>query len=387
MPEKESYTYITTTDALKAFCTPPEGKTCVTIDTEFVRETTYFPQLCLIQLAWSQDNIALIDPINNKGITLEPLLNLLTNKNITKIFHAASQDLEILAQLMDGDIPAPIFDTQVAAMFCGHGDQISYSRLVEHYCGLELNKDSQYTNWARRPLTPKQMSYAAADVSHLHAVYRGLINDLTKAKRLEWAYEEMATLFQADKYMPKPADAWKKVKGKFKTPLSLALLQGVAQWREELAIQKNVPRQRVLKDTTLAEIALHPPKNPQSFSEYRGKDAKQHVNTILTICQKIKELPSDRLPIPKKPKPLTDRQSNVLDILKLTLKLCSRNHTIVPRLIAGSSELEALARGSKTADTLKGWRYDLFGKQAESILKGTQAISLDSSGNLIFIKT
>jgi ribonuclease D len=371
---------ITRTEDLRALVDRLAKHPFVAVDTEFMRENTYWPDLCLIQVA-SPDEAAAIDP-KAEGIDLQPLLDLfVANEDILKVFHAGGQDLEIIHNLT-GKVPHPLFDTQIAAMALGHGEQIGYSNLIESLLGHSLDKGARFTDWGRRPLDERQIDYAIADVTHLATVFPRMVERLKKTGRGDWLDEEMDRLADPSHFAFEAKDAWKRLKLPSRNPAVLGRLKAVAAWRETEARSKNLPRGRIIKDDTLNEIVLHPPKTQEDLARIRGLSAGWRNNDIgarlISALQAAKPLDHDEMPDrePKRPG-LTKDGVLVSDLLKLLLKIRSKEAGVAARLIARSDDLEALAAGvRKNLNILSGWRYDEFGKDAVDLVEGRLAFAI-----------
>jgi ribonuclease D len=373
---------ITKSDDLKALVDRLSAHPFVAVDTEFMRENTYWPDLCLIQVA-SSEEAAAIDP-KAEGIDLKPLLDLFVeNEEILKIFHAGGQDLEIIHNLT-GKVPHPLFDTQIAAMALGHGEQIGYSNLIESLLGHSLDKGARFTDWGRRPLDKRQIDYAIADVTHLATVFPRMVEKLKKTGRGAWLDEEMERLADASTFAFAPEDAWKRLKLPSRNPVVLGRLKAVAAWRETEARSKNLPRGRILKDDTLTEIVLHPPKSQDDLGRIRGLSAGWKANDIgarlIAAIEGAKPLDQSELPDrdPKRPG-LTKDAALVSDLLKLLLKIRAKETGVAARLIARSDELEALAAGvRKNLNIMQGWRYEQFGRDALDLVEGRLAFAIEN---------
>jgi len=368
---------IETTAALEEACAKLAQSDFITIDTEFLRETTFWPELCLIQMA-SPDLEVLVDPLA-KGLDLKPFFALMANPAVTKVFHAARQDIEIVYHL-GNLVPHPIFDTQVAAMVCGFGDSVSYDQLVSRIKGVQIDKSSRFTDWSRRPLSDKQLEYALADVTHLRDVYLALKEKLESAGRSLWLTEEMAVLESRDTYDLHPDDAWKRLKMRVKKPMELAVLQKVAAWREREARARNVPRSRILKDDTIYEIAQQQPADAEALARLRtipkGWERSQSGAALL-------EAVGEALAIPKADLPRLPRQNHVpegaaaaSEMLKVLLKIVAEKQGVAAKIIANSDDLEKIAVDGENADVaaLSGWRRDLFGETALNLISGKVAL-------------
>ena len=352
----------------------------VAVDTEFMRENTYWPELCLIQVA-SPDEAAAIDP--QADIDMAPLLSLLVdNHDVLKVFHAGGQDLEIVHNLT-GKVPYPLFDTQIAAMALGHGEQIGYSNLIESILGHSLDKGARFTDWSRRPLDKRQIDYAIADVTHLATIFPRMVEKLRKNGRGDWLDEEMERLADPSSFAFEPSDAWKRLKLPSRNPAVLGRLKALAAWRETEARSKNLPRGRIIKDDTLGELVLHPPKSQEDLGRVRGLSPGWRNNDIgarlLAALAAAKPLEADELPDrePKRPG-LTKDGALVSDLLKLLLKIRAKDSGVAPKLIARTDELEALAAGVRTGlNILSGWRFEEFGRDALDLVEGRLGFAIE----------
>lgn len=371
---------ITTTDALAELCARLANSRFVTVDTEFMRENTYWPELCLVQIA-DEHEAAAIDPLA-PGIDLAPLLNLLVdNEDVLKIFHAGGQDVEIIYNLT-GKTPHPIFDTQIAMMAVSQSEQIGYSNLVESWLGLQIDKGARFTDWSRRPLTERQIEYAIGDVTHLSRIFPRLLARLRKTGRGDWLDIEMEKLADPDNYRTDPVGAWKKIRAAGRNPAMLGRLKALAAWREVEAQDKNIPRGRIARDETLADLAGHPPKQQADLAKVRGLSSGWKDNEIgkrlMAALASAQPLPDDELP-PRAPRGpgLGKEGALVADLLKLLLKIRSREIDIAARLLARSEDLEALAAGQrKGLAMLESWRFDQFGKDALALVEGKLAFAV-----------
>ncbi|MBV9528477.1 ribonuclease D [Sphingomonas sp.] len=364
---------ITTSAELKALVDRLATHQFIAVDTEFMRENTYWPDLCLIQVA-SPDEAAAVDP--KADIDLQPLLHLfVANADVLKVFHAGGQDLEIIHNLT-GKMPAPLFDTQVAAMALGHGEQVGYSNLIESLLGHSLDKGARFTDWSRRPLDKRQIDYAIADVTHLATVFPRMVEKLRRNGRGAWLDEEMERLADPSSFAFATEDAWKRLKLPSRNPTVLGRLKALAAWRETEARSKNLPRGRIMKDDTLTEIVLHPPKSQDDLGRIRGLSAGWKTNDIggrlMASLESAKPLEGDDLPDREPRRPgLTKDGVLVSDLLKLLLKIRAKEAGVAPRLIARSDDLEALAAGVRSKlRILEGWRFDEFGKDALDLVEG-----------------
>ncbi len=337
-----------------------------------MRESTYWPDLCLIQIA-SDTEEAIIDPLS-KDLDMSALYDLMADTSVVKVFHAARQDIEIFFNL-SGKVPTPLFDTQVAAMVCGFGEQISYSMLVQKITKTELDKSSRFTDWAKRPLSEKQLNYAIGDVTHLRDIYKRLKNDLEKSNRSSWLDEEMKLLTSKETYDIQPVDAWKRMKMRVKSRKALGILMELAAWREKLAQSANIPRGRVLKDDALFDIANQAPKNTKDLGQLRavseGFARSDKGKQVISAIERGKAKDLDSIPPLKKGTPLDAQAMAICELLRVLLKAIAANNGVAPKMIASTNDLEKLAL-SDEADipALNGWRYELFGLPALRIKRG-----------------
>ena len=368
---------IETTAALQEACEKLAQSDFITIDTEFLRETTFWPQLCLIQMA-SPDVEVLVDPLA-KGLDLKPFFELMANASVTKVFHAARQDIEIIHHL-GGLVPHPIFDTQVAAMVCGFGDSVSYDQLVQRTKNVHIDKSSRFTDWSRRPLTEKQLEYALADVTHLRDVYLFLKSQLEREGRALWLTEEMAILESPQTYDMHPDDAWLRLKSRLRKPQELAILKAIAAWREREARSRNVPRSRVLKDDALYEIAQQQPKDAEALSRLRtvpkGWERSSSGAAIVEAVNAALALPKTEMPHPPKHIHVPEGTAAAVELLKVLLKLISDKEGVAAKVIANSDDLEKIAAEGEKAEVaaLSGWRRDLFDDTALKLISGGVAL-------------
>ena len=372
---------ISKTDDLAALIARMAAHDFVAVDTEFMRENTYFPDLCLVQIA-TPDEAAAIDP-KADGLDLTPLLDLLVrNDDVLKVFHAGGQDLEIIHN-MTGKMPAPLFDTQIAAMALGYGEQIGYSNLIESILGHTLDKGARFTDWSRRPLDKRQIDYAIADVTHLATIFPKMVAKLKKTGRGDWLDEEMERLADPSSFAFPPEDAWKRLKLPSRNPQVLGRLRALAGWRETEARTKDLPRGRIVKDDTLADIAGHPPKSQEDLGKVRGLSAGWRNNDIgarmMAALEKAEPLTPDDLPAREPRRPgLTKDAALVSDLLKLLLKIRSKEAGVAAKLIARSDELELLAAGVRDdLNILTGWRFAEFGSDALDLVEGRLAFATE----------
>lgn len=371
---------ITETQELAEACKSLAGDEYVAVDTEFMRETTFWPQLCLIQLAGPRAAL-IVDPLAPR-INLRPFYALMADKKVVKVFHAARQDVEIV-HVQAGIIPHPIFDTQVAAMVCGFGDSISYVNLVKRVTGKQLDKSSRFTDWSRRPLSPKQLTYALGDVTYLCEIYEHLKADLAKTNREHWLREEMATLTNPQTYDTQPEDAWKRLKIKVRNRTGLAVLMELAAWRERQAQSQDVPRNRILRDEALYDIANQAPTDVAQLAQLRtlsegfsrSARAREIIDAVkLGLARDPKSLPSVNANSHN-----SAEASATMDLLRVLLKAAAQRHRVAPRLIADADDLERIAmEDAPDVAALTGWRRELFGENALRLKRGELALSVKS---------
>lgn len=353
----------------------------VTVDTEFIRESTFWPELCLIQMA-APGVTALIDPLAD-GIDLKPFFALMADENIVKVFHAARQDVEIVYNL-GRLIPHPLFDTQVAASVCGFGDSVSYDQLVSRITGARIDKSSRFTDWRRRPLSDKQLSYALADVTHLIDVYQHLKTELEREGRAHWLNEEMAVLTARETYDPHPDDAWKRLKLRVKKPLDFAILQHVAAWREREARERNVPRGRVIKDDAIYEVAQQHPRDSEALGRLRtipkGWERSGAATGLLGAVAKAMALPKEDLPRLPRPPHAPEGAAAAAELLKVLLKLVADRQGVAPKMLASSDDIDRIAADGADADVpaMSGWRREVFGKEAVKLIEGELALRFNN---------
>jgi ribonuclease D len=371
---------ITDSAQLAEFCARLSKSNFVAVDTEFMRENTYYPELCLVQMA-DENEAAAIDP-KAEGLDMTPMLELIcNNEDVLKVFHAGGQDIEIFYNLT-GKTPHPLFDTQIAAMALGQGEQIGYSNLVELWIGLQLDKGARFTDWSRRPLDKRQIDYAIGDVTHLSTIFPKMLEKLVSTGRGLWLDDEMERLANAANYHNEPDNAWKRIKVQSRKPDVLGRLRAMGAWREREAQRKNIPRGRIMKDETLADIASHPPKHQAELPKVRGLSPAWKDNEIgarlIAVIAEAEPLPRELMP---------ERNGNgtgggkegalVADLLKLLLKIRSREINVAARLITRSDELERLAGGEREGlELLTGWRYEQFGHDALDLVEGRLAFAV-----------
>ena len=374
---------ITTTDALDALCTRLRAEPFITIDTEFMRERTYFPELCVVQLAGTQD-VAVVDA-EAPGIDLAPLAALLADPAVVKVFHAARQDVEIFLHLF-GVVPTPIFDTQVAAMVAGFGDQVGYDALVSSLTGGQIDKAHRFSDWSARPLSPAQVTYAAADVTYLRGVYERLQERLARDRRLEWVAEEMAVLAVPETYRPDPETMWERLRPRTNNRRVLGALRAATAWREREAQRVNIPRQRLIKDESLLEIAATAPETAEALSRVRGVTRGfaegKSGQALVAALREAASLPEDALPDAPRTREGARPSPALVSLLKVLLAAKCEEHNVAPKLLASSEEIDRLAsEDAPDIPTLHGWRRDLFGADALALKAGS--ITLGVNGKRI----
>ena len=368
---------IVTTQDLEAACKTLAKSEFITIDTEFLRETTFWPERCLVQMA-SPDLEVIVDPLA-EGINLAPLFELMANTAVTKVFHAARQDIEIIFHL-GNLIPQPIFDTQVAAMVCGFGDSVSYDQLVQKVKNIHIDKSSRFTDWSRRPLTEKQLDYALADVTHLRDVYLKLKAELEREGRTTWLAEEMAVLEARSTYDLHPDDAWQRLKMRLKKPQELMVMKNVAAWREREARSRNVPRSRVLKDDAIFEIAQQQPKDSEALGRLRtipkGWERSSAGTAIIDAVNAALAIPKADWPQLQRQNHMPEGSASAVELLKVLLRLTCEKHGVAAKMIANTDDLEKIAVDGENADVqaMQGWRRDLFGNAALKLINGDVAL-------------
>jgi ribonuclease D len=372
---------ITDNTALAQLCEQLQQQTFITIDTEFLREKTYYPQLCLIQVGAGDGSVfAAIDPLA-QGLDLETLFGILRNARIIKVFHAARQDLEILFMLM-GELPSSVFDTQIAAMVCGHGEQIGYENLIGKVLGRSIDKSQQFTDWSRRPLSEAQLSYALADVIHLRDAYLKMLAQMQREERESWIEEEHAKLMDITCYVSSPEEAWLRVKHRQSKPYYLARLRTVAAWRERHARERNRPRGWILHDDALQEIAMTNPKDEAAVKAVRAlkKVGVMDMDGLLAAIHEANALPKEACPQEERTEPFPESLEPARDMLRLLLKRQANEYRIAPRLIADNDMLRALLEGKRDVACLQGWRHGVFGASALDLLEGRIAMRLIDKG-------
>lgn len=378
---------ITTQGELEAAIKALEQSDFVTVDTEFIRETTFWPILCLIQMA-APGVTALVDPLA-PGLDLKPFFELMANEKVEKVFHAARQDIEIIVHL-GNLVPHPVFDTQVAAMVCGFGDSVSYDQLVQKITGARLDKSSRFTDWKYRPLSDKQLEYALADVTHLIDVYKHLKAELDRENRAHWLNEEMRVLTSRETYDPHPDDAWKRLKMRVRKPQELAILQTVAAWREREARERDVPRGRILKDDAIYEIAQQAPRDTDALGRLRstpkGWERSSSAAALLSAVNTALAIPKEMMPkLPKQFQP-PEGSSAASELLKVLLRLIAEKEGVATKVLASSDDLDQIAAQGEAADVpaLHGWRRAVFGDHALRLVRGDIAIRFENRRISVF---
>lgn len=373
---------ISDTATLAAFCDRLKDAPYVTVDTEFIREKTYYPQLCLVQVAGPEEAQA-IDPLA-PGIDLGPLFDLMADERVIKVFHAARQDVEIFLNLA-GRVPTPLFDTQVAAMVCGFGDSVGYETLAAQLARARIDKSLRFTDWTQRPLSERQLHYALSDVTHLRVAYEKLKRKLEQNDRLRWVEEEMAEVANPATYQLDPEDAWRRLKPRSTSPRFLGVLRELAAWREREARERNLPRQRMLRDEQLTEIAAHAPTTVAELSRTRGlgkgfAEGKMGA-VVLEAVGRALALPEDLCPKPPERMELPRGLGPVADLLKVLLKLKCDEHGVAQKLVASASDLEQIAAADDAeVPALHGWRREIFGADALELKHGRLGLALAPDG-------
>ncbi|WP_142850755.1 ribonuclease D [Telmatospirillum sp. J64-1] len=375
-------TLISDSIALADFCARHAQVEFITVDTEFMREKTFWPQLCLVQVAGPEEAVA-IDPLA-PDMDLAPLFALMANPKVLKVFHAARQDVEIFLHLANA-IPHPLFDTQVAAMVCGFGDSVGYETLATQLARARIDKTMRFTDWSARPLTDRQLDYALSDVTHLRVVYEKLKRKLDKNGRISWLEEEMAVLTDPATYQTHPESAWRRLKPRSTSPRFLNVLRELAAWREREAQERDLPRQRVLRDEALMEIAAHAPNNAADLSRTRGMsrafaEGRQGTAVLEAVMRGVAR-PDSECPTVEQRVDLPKGMAPVVDLLKVLLKMKCDEHGVAQRLVASASDLELIAADDKAeVPALQGWRRQLFGEDALKLKHGRVALGLSEDG-------
>ncbi|MFW5641669.1 MAG: ribonuclease D [Roseicyclus sp.] len=375
-------TTLTSTDALAAFCRDAAEAPYVTVDTEFLRERTYFAQLCLVQLALpgaDDTGAVLVDPLAG-GLSLEPLYDLFRDPSVVKVFHAARQDLEIF-HIEGGVVPAPLFDTQIAAMVCGFGDQVGYETLVRRIAKAPLDKSSRFTDWSRRPLSEAQKTYALADVTHLRQIYEHLAARLEATGRTHWMEEELAALTDASGYVVEPEEAWQRLKLRNASPKLLAIARELAAFRERMAQEKNIPRNRILKDDALMELVSTRPQTVDDLGKSRLllREARKGAiaEGLVAAVKRGVETPQADWPRLPRGRDRSALNPALADLLRVLLKAKAEEAGVAAKLIASSSDLDDIASGEREGIWASGWRREVFGEDALRLLDGRIALAAD----------
>lgn len=374
-------TPLATTDELAAFCARMRSADYITVDTEFLRDRTYWPQLCLVQIA-GPDEAAAIDTLA-PDLDPTPLHELMADRSLLKVFHAGRQDVEIFFHRM-GSIPEPLFDTQVAAMVCGFGDQVGYEGLISKLVGARIDKSSRFTDWAKRPLSQKQLNYAMADVTHLRPAYEKLADSLEKNGRIHWLDQEMGILMDPGTYRLEPESAWRRIKSRNKNRRFHAILCELAAWREREAQTKDVPRNRIMRDDAILEVAAQAPSTSDELRGFRalpkGYSTGERAADILAAVARGKAIPEEDLPKLERPEPRPQKIGPVSDLLKVLLKHVTETEDVAPRLIASSEDLDRIAADDRAnVPALSGWRHELFGQHALDLKAGRVALTARGS--------
>jgi ribonuclease D len=380
-------TLITEPTQLVEACRRLANETFLSIDTEFMREKTYYPQLCLIQIAGKKEAI-IIDALA-EDINLNPVLELMENEAITKVFHACRQDIEIFYNL-NHKIPSPIFDTQIGAMVCGYGESVGYDKLVRQITGIQIDKSSRFTDWSYRPLSKQQIKYALSDVTHLRTVFEALSSQLEKSGRTKWLEEEFKTVLNPETYNTPLDKSWKRLKVKNGQPRFLILIRELCAFREREAQNRNVPRNRIIRDDILLDIAARSPKSPHDLAKVRNltKQFSQGKlgESILRVVETANKIPDSEAPPLEKVNNFQHQKSALVDLLKVLLKLKSEDFNVAQKLIANSTDLEAIANNNDAnVLALTGWRKDIFGDDALLLKTGKIALSA-SNGKIQLIR-
>lgn len=368
---------ISTTSELADACARLATHPYVAVDTEFLREETYWPKLCLVQVAGPEDAL-IVDPLA-KGIELDPLYRLMADRNVIKVFHAGRQDIEIF-HVQARVIPEPMFDTQVAAMVCGHGESVSYGNLVKRIVDIEVDKSSRFTDWSKRPLSATQLDYALADVTHLRTVYLSLAEELERTGRSSWLQEEMGVLIDPATYQLAPEDAWRRLKARVRNRKAMAALVELAAWREEQAQAMNVPRPRILRDEALYDIANRMPTETKQLDDLRtlsnGFSRSARAKDIIDAVKRGLARDPKTVPQPPSGQALSAEAGALVDLLRVLLKAAAARHRVAPKMIADTEDLERIAmEDSPDVAALKGWRLEMFGTDALRLKRGEIALT------------
>lgn len=377
---------ITSNDDLKALCERLSKSEYVTVDTEFLRDKTYYSKLCLIQIADDHEYHA-IDPLAG-SLDLTPFYDLMENQSVVKVFHAAKQDIEIFVH-QAGIVPNPLFDSQIAAMVCGFGDSIGYEKLVTSLCNEQLDKSTRFTDWSRRPLTERQINYALGDVTYLRTIYKKLKEKLEQSGRENWLKEEIAELTDKETYIIHPEEAWKRIKIRNSNRRFNALVRKIAEWRENQAQSRNLPRNRVMRDEVLLELCAVRPQHTNALTSIRGLGANfassKGGKSVISTIQEVMALPDDQLPVISRKPPPSQNTDPIVELLKVLLKLVCKKENVAPKLLANVQDLEKIAEDDQAdVKALKGWRYEIFGKDAIALKNGKEAFAIKNGEIVIF---
>ncbi|NNM73334.1 ribonuclease D [Enterovirga aerilata] len=371
---------ITTTEALASACSRFASAPFVTVDTEFMRETTYYSKLCLIQMAGPGLDGVLVDPLA-PGIELQPFFGLMADERVLKVFHSARQDLEIVWNI-GGLIPRPLFDTQVAAMVCGYGDSVSYEQLANDLAKARIDKSSRFTDWSRRPLSEAQLAYALSDVTSLVTIYEKLADELERSGRTDWVEDEMAILTSPETYRNDPDKAWMRLSGRMRKPREIAVLQEVAAWREREAQTRDVPRSRVLKDEAVIDIAVSAPRGVEALGRLRsvpnGFERSRAAADILAAVERALARDPATVTMPQRGRPRGGGNGATVELLKVLLRAVAESERVAPKVLATVDDLEAIADDDDAdVPALKGWRRRLFGEKALALKAGRLALAIE----------
>lgn len=374
---------ITQSNEVLKLCNILVSEKFICVDTEFIREKYYHPKLCLIQLGDTKGNGWAIDPLV-ENIDLQPVYELFLNENVLKVFHSPRQDFEIIFNILN-KIPKPIFDTQSAAMACGFGDAASYESLVNNIVNINLDKSARFTDWQLRPLSKKQIDYAISDVTHLSKVYNYLLENMTKNGRLEWIREEVHKFFDLNIYVTEPNNAWKRIKFYSSNKTTMSIFKEIAQMREELAKELNVPRNKIMRDDIIIKLAKNPPKDLTEFDGLRGMNLRNMNNSHKALILKSIETgkKSQNTGWLNNNIKSNNASKAVIDILKIILLSCAEKHNISPLLIANKEDIKQIALGEKNVKALKGWRYEIFGSSALKLIEGSLNITVKEGAVII----
>ncbi len=368
-------TLLTRTDEVAELCDELAKEPFVALDTEFMRDRTYWPKLCLVQLA-GRNRHAAIDPLA-QDIDLAPLFALMADPAVVKVFHAARQDVEIFHHL-SGAVPTPLFDTQLAAMVCGYGEEVGYETLVSRLAKAQVDKSSRFTDWSRRPLTPQQLDYALADVTHLRVIYQRLEAQLRQTGRTEWVAQELAGLSDPNTYEQPPEEAWRRIKVRSRDPRFLAIVRALAAWREREAQRRDLPRNRVLRDDLLLELAASRPRSVEDLTRLRRISLdRASATAVMAAVRSALDLPEEELPVVEPPAKLPRGIGPLVDLLRVLLKFQCEEHHVAQRLVATTADLEAIAAFDEPdVPALRGWRLEVFGRAALTLKQGKVGLAV-----------